>query len=639
MAPDARQAPRWPLLLLPLLALLLWLFGAQDPAVAETPEPTPAPAAAADRATVPPPQDAAPHDAERTAEPEPSLLPDLAHPFAFALDLTVRDGFGLPVPDALVFVAAPACALSLWPAPTDARGHLPIRWQGRTSRMELTVAVVAWGVLQPLRRVACDADRPQALAVVATGRRLDPAAVAALQQQPDELARLQRAFQRERRQSGRLQRRDEFEVLCGREVLLFRGFFCVECHETSRLAGYASLGLAGTAGPSLHPHALLSDFRTAPPDEKQLRARQEQFQRSEQDEDRRRQGLLAVVPGGSELHGRVTDADGRPAAAVPIAWRDADGAVRHRTATNDHGEYRLAPIGRGMVSLSAGGGAGGALATSLLIGPGEHEWSPRLLRTDTVRGTAVDEQGRPFANWMVEFEGEGGATALGITNTDGAFLLANVGARGRCLLWPQGRDLRLPVAISDMVLPDGEAVRLRIDPDVPARARLRLRPVLPASSFERGQRPEVEVRVFQEDSGRGAHIARGQFEDQFQLEGLPAGNYRVEVGAPGLGWTVLGPVYVDGRGLWDLGAIALPVPGRARLVVPAGVPAPGSLPHALYRREPALDVLVDPRVEGDDWVLAPGRYVLLWQHPGQGLRGLEFGVEALRVTEMPVPAR
>jgi protocatechuate 3,4-dioxygenase beta subunit len=567
------------------------------------------------------------------AEIAPYRAPDLDHPHAFRLELRVVDAFGLPVPDAMVFLAPPACGFALLPQPTDAAGRATIEFRGRTSQMELTLAVLAWGVLQPIRRIVVTADMPRRLTLAAAGP----------QQTERQLEELLRTIDRPDarpqrdppRRAGRLRRRDELDVLCGRTLLMYLGCDCRQCHEPSRIAAYQNLRRAGELGRGLHPHSAFVDqaFHDLPAEEvaKRDRALVEQ----ERGEDLRRR--FARPHRWGWVVGTVLDANGKPAAAVPVAWLDPDGSLRSRTMTDLHGRYRLDQVVSGTRELVAGGGESGRARTlTMVVEYGSAEWHDRLQRGSTVQGRATDERGNPLAGFRVEFECEGEPwTGLATTREDGSFLLANVPGRGRCLLWGTDADLHLPVLTSPIALPDGESVSLHLDRAVPSRARLRLRPVLPSE----WPRAPVEARVYQDDTGRGALLVRTGQDEHFELDGLAAGSYRIEVGAPGLGWVTRGPVIVDGRGLWDLGAVVLPVPGTVRLRVPDGTESPLTGVHGWYRRTEAVDVREQPGVDTNGApTLPPGEHLLLWQ-TGDGVRGILFRVDAGRTTDVAIPPR
>src|SRR5262249_30691611 len=133
---------------------------------------------------------------------------------------------------------------------------------------------------------------------------------------------------------------------------------------------------------------------------------------------------------------------------------------------------------------------------------------------------------------------------------------------------------------------------------------------------------EVEVRAWQEDTGRGAFLDRRE-DGAFHLHGLPAGFYRLEVGALANGLVDLRPQGVDGQGQAEPGTVPLPPPGRVHVDAatdPAGL--------ELYMRRADVDVRADEIVSGTrDALLPPGRWVALWKR-GDVVRVREFALTA-----------
>src|SRR5262249_52307882 len=277
--------------------------------------------------------------------------------------------------------------------------------------------------------------------------------------------------------------------------------------------------------------------------------------------------------------GMVTTADGKPAFGVPVAWLQ-DGELRMRVFTDADGRYDLRlPVGVACTLTCAGGSKGSATVTTVAVANG-------LVRSDLhldlplpLRGSALDDRGDPLVGWRVEFDDGSAADTLATTREDGGFELAGPERAGRLLLWPPDLDLRLPVLISDLVLPGAMPVQLRLSVQTPARSRLRVRPVLPAGH----ERARVELRLLPIHPGRGAFFVRTGTDEGFDLEGLASGPYRVEIGAQGLGWMSVGPLWLDGHGLQPLGALRFPVPGSVHLLVAEGAKSPLEVQHAIWR--------------------------------------------------------
>lgn len=609
---------------------LLWPGGeAPQPEPADEAHTQPAPAAAE-----PPPAEPAVAQSERTdlTQPqlEPAPEPDLAHPFAYTLDLHLVDAFGLPVPGGMVFAAPRLCGLSLWPAMTDARGRVELHWRGRARSMQLQLAVLVWGVLQPMRLVDLDEGSTRKLSIVVRGREQSEETLQRLQARRPEDERLD-AYKVRR---GRLRRNDDFDALCGRTLLLFKDYSCIDCHEPSRVASYSTLSRCAVIAPGLHPFATFPDLRLGALSESQREERQRMLQQSEAGPEKK----VGRAPRlRAHVSGQVLAADGEPAAQVPVAWLDASGAVRRRTLTDDKGTYSLGPIDTGLLTLRAGGGDGGDVQDIVLVTEGDPTpWNCRLVVDSALRGSACDETGGVLVDWRVECEGMDGDWAdLALTRKDGTFIMPSVPGACMAMLWPSDKDLALPVLFGKAVLPGINFLPLRLDPMQPTRARLRLHPFAP----DNAKGVPVDARICQLDSGRIAQLVSLGHEEAFELQGLCAGPYRVEVGAPLYGWVDAGVAQLDGRGLWDIGAVQLPRPGRAQLHLIENATSPLLHEHACYRRTEAMDVQENFKLDDEGaLLLPPGEHLLLWREQ-ETVRAMQFAVHAAQTTAVVIAPR
>jgi hypothetical protein len=98
-----------------------------------------------------------------------------------------------------------------------------------------------------------------------------------------------------------------------------------------------------------------------------------------------------------------------------------------------------------------------------------------------------------------------------------------------------------------------------------------------------------------------------------------------------------GPVHLDGRGLWDVGVIALPAPGRVRIVVADPADSPLVRGALFVRRDPDTDVIADPMRLADDVVSLPaGDYVLVY-HDRDGRHARALVVSADTETKIALP--
>ncbi|HEX5052950.1 MAG TPA: carboxypeptidase-like regulatory domain-containing protein [Planctomycetota bacterium] len=594
-------------------------------------DPTP-PLVSADDHSAPPVEatavDVPTHDLRSPAEaaveagetPEPV---DLDHPFAFELRLRVLDAFGLPVPDANVFVAPPQCGFSRWPDPTDGCGRLTLSWSGRARHMRVVVGVIAWGLQQPMRAIDLDAGAPRTLTVVAAGKRQSEAVRMKLQERTPEEA--ERAAQLVRR--GRLRRSDDLDILCGRTLLLFEMFDCTNCHDASAVRAYAALARASTATPGLHTFARFADLPggTLAPAQPAPAGPTRRGPRSPRSRPEQPGAPPDEEPAaGTLVVGVVRNPDLSPAAQVPVAWLSDEGALIASTSTAVDGTYQLGPIPPGHRSLYAGGGdLGTAASREHVFDCRRQVWNPTLVRNAVGHGVVRDEAGAPLVGFCVEVErSENEWADLATTAGDGSFVLPDLPGIADCVLWPDEARNGLPLMSGAIVLPDGAETVLALQPGVPTRARLRLHPVPPAS--EPGL--QVEVRVHQIESGRVAWLLPNGKDNSFELGTLPPGAYHIEVGAPVIGWIDAGVAQLDGRGLWDMGRFVLPAPGHLRIVRELGAPAVTAGEHALYRRTEATDVLASYRLENDGTMLVPpGELLLLWRD-GAGAHAVGFRI-------------
>ena len=578
-------------------------------------------------------------DIERQAtfeysEPEPIDFGDepadaeLDHPHAFSLQVHVRGPFGLPVDDAQVFVAPELAGFSLWPEDTHA-GRVQVRWRGRERVMQMQVAVMAWGVLQPMRSITVEADVVAHIAFQATGKQQSLASLTRLAEVSErELQRDYREVMRAQRQ--RRQRLDHLDMTCGRTMVMFKFYRCIECHEETEVAAYAPIARSGTMVPGLHPGSRFEDLREHGLRGKQLedrkKALRDQLERRGLDDLKGREGQVA------QLTGRVVAKDGQVAAGVPVAWIGEEGAVLRATTTDSRGRYELGPVPGGNLRLVAGGGPLGAVDALVQVAPtGTTVWNFDLLTDRFVAGRVLDEGGDPLRNWRVELVRDiSGWAMLTHTDKDGGFAAYGVPGPVQCLVWPQEKTSAFPVIFGLEALVDASMLQLRLRSDHPIRGRLRARASLPPG-YEQAR---IDARVTQLETGRVAQMDAFGFRNEFVAEPLAPGKYRVQFGAPGFGWAVR-EEFVDGRGLWDLGDLYLPAAGKVRLQRLPGAPDVLADAHAFYRRTPAVDVRVEYDLQDGVVVLPPGRHVLVWRTTGE-VRAREFEVISGAVIDVPI---
>lgn len=559
---------------------------------------------------------------------------NLMLPHGFDLAVRVVGVLGLPVRDARVFVAPDACGFSLWPVKSDAAGVVRLHWRGRQRIMDVQIAVTAWGVMQPIRRVAVEESVVKRVAFVARGRQQD--AVAVLDQaelEEHDGRRDVREVARQRRRSSynnkARERLDKLDIRCGRTMFMYRFDRCHKCHDSSRVAVYRTIARAGVMGAGPHPQASFQDLRVRRPRASELDERRKEVAellREQQAANRAR-----AAKARARVVGRVVGIDGKPAIGVPVAWFGERGTLMLSTKTDGLGRYRLGPMPRGQHHLLAGGGPLG-LADHLLrvAATGETVWNCSLQANRVVAGFVLDEQGEGLRGWRVELVRDAiGWAGTVAANKSGRFTAYGVPGPVECLLWPKGKNSAFPVVYGTEALVDASDVILKLDDQHPVRGRLRARVVLPAGSDQ----ARIDARVIQLETGRVAQMSGFGFEDAFAVEPLAPGKYRVQLGLAGSGW-IERDIQVDGRGLWQTGHMHVPSPGHVRLVHLPGAYDVLRKTHGFYRRTRSVDVLQD-YVQGERErrlgivTLPPGKYVLVW-------RGDEGAKAAVRARELVV---
>ncbi len=608
-----------------LAAVVAWFAfgnGPAAPPVAEAVGANDATAAAATDGSNPAP----PAASERREVAGPTAdAPDLEHAYAYSLSCRVVDADGLPVKGAQLYVAPESCALDAWDGKSDADGRVDMQWRGKSETM--TVAIATRPGRKLLRRIELRAGVRRDIALLAeAGARLT--------------FRLFRAGS---------------EAVEGVVVTGIGGFDpsgsrhcprndpgaaadCRSCHATARPRGLFDARLPIREG--LHPQARFADLLLPSPDGDgdgeaptkvgaplivAVNGGRIRFSPAEPDGDQESPEDLKL----GRVTGTVYGPDGEPAVDVAVVLGDpsADGAKRGRTDADGRFEFDEVPPGN--LPLRCGGGEQGLASTDCAVLAGSTSSKEVFLdRGSVVRGRAVDAGGKPLAGWQVEYVGDSVAWADSTTvGKDGAFVLANLPAgTGHLLLWPS-EHASLPAAVERNVQPGaGEVVfdlKKRGAPD----GTLRLTPELP------GDVGAVEVRVWQQDSGIGTTMTRDD-DGAFVLGNLPAGFYRVALGAQSFGWRDLGAQWVDGEHVADLGPIELPRPGRVRLVRAGEV---DGLPE-LYERRPACDVRAEhaEAAAKDDLVLPAGAWLCLWRTPDGVLGSREFTVRPGETTEVRV---
>ena len=556
---------------------------------------------------------------DRVAVPDALPTDDaLLHPFAYDLEVLVQDRLGLPVEGAKVLLAPLGCTLDEVPDRTDGNGVVHVHWRGRAASMPVVVSTSGDEAQNSMRQLTVASGAPVRVVLGGGGAR-----------------------------------KSRFRIVNGGDggnlTLGFSGQGISSHGGTIKLEGLV-LSLDSFADnprmrAGLHPFASFGDVQLKPPEAGAevsaltlVGGQNVSFTISglSLDTDHGDQAPgLAPLP--TKLEGIVYGEDGKPCAKCPVAWGTTQDHASDRTETDERGAFHFDNIPAGKLELRAGGNDAGLAHMTVAVMQGQTSTAEVQLRTEiTVRGHALDADGKPLGGWRVEWVGTQTPWFDACTVADdGSFTLPNLpGGAGQLQLWHKDSDIRLPLAALGNVLPDNGDTELRFDAGTGV-GRLQLEPLLP-DGVDKGA---VEVRLFQEDSGRGTTMPKLKKSNVFALGNLAAGWYRLEVGGPGLGWLDAGRHYVEGKGLVDLGRLPLGLASQVHLRFPAGTHFSSGDDKTgtaleIYRQRADCDVRIEEVEAGfrDPLPLPPGNYFAMWRSP-TGAKGFTpFTVQAGRDT-------
>jgi hypothetical protein len=442
---------------------------------------------------------------------------------------------------------------------------------------------------------------------------------------------------------GKVRRRDDFEALCGRSLLLYSGMRCGNCHDAAMAAHYDAFASAPTRRESLHPRGVFSDLRS-----------RESVHRDDRDPDRLRIDLddlrkrLEKTPRDAAkskataatslgaFTGIVRDASGAAVRGAAVAIVMPDESVRARTMTDGEGRYQMAAPTDGpceLIAIGMGLGRERAIATASPFSTTTQDFTLRA--RSRLRGSMRDEHGAPLVRARIELEAPEFAHAqVAWTNEGGAFAFAELPGPSRCLVWAPDGDLRFPLLASPTWIPDAQDADLRLSEATPQRARIALTPKLPQILAN----ARVSIRIVQLDTNRVAYLAPREGKGGLAIEGLMAGPYRIEAGVEGCGFVTLPDVYVDGRGEWDLGVLEWPEPGIVRIRSQPNARARKHRRIEFWRQREDTDVRTEPRwLDAERGALPAGRYAVLWvRADGARMQGA-LTIESGRTAEFTLP--
>jgi len=270
---------------------------------------------------------------------------------------------------------------------------------------------------------------------------------------------------------------------------------------------------------------------------------------------------------GARVSGTVRDELDAPVAGALVQAGPRRERPTHTTRSGDDGTYALEGLAPGQIVLVAGGGSAGLDARVLEAAEGaELSWDARLERGIELRGRLLDEAGEPLAGWIVEADIRGSEEPYfdqTTTDAQGRYAIPNL-PRGTVdlMLRPGDAPTKLPAIVLPGTWPglDEEVVRALSD-DLPT-ARLSFR----VTDAQGASVPEVEARLWQLASGRGAWVTARASDGVFQQGRLPAGRYCLVVGSRDHGWVDAGAFRLAAGEELDLGDVRLPAPGDVALV-------------------------------------------------------------------------
>lgn len=524
-----------------------------------------------------------------------AIAVDLEHPHEFALQCQVLDSNGYPVEGVQLTLAPPRCAWNAWPVATDRDGMLTIRWWGRSRSVPVAIGVLGPGSVVSPRLVSLIAETTSRQTFLAT--ELIACSMANEQSEID----------------------------------------CASCHRIEE----SSLGSSVDEAPfRLHPSSTFSSLEpparpTAPRDRLETPPPHERadpiprfvgggplsvIQRMR---NRRSRSRTAETTGTGLVEGRVFDMSGLPVPGALVTYGEEFSRTSHRTKTSKDGRYRFEGVPVGPAEVRSVHPELGAASTVITVGADQTSIADLGLALGSViRGSVRGAEDQKVEGWTVEFRSDDGGWSDAVrVRSDGGFLLANQPtSRGTLTLTPKN-GTGLPIAWMKGVLADRTPVVFDLR-DQPLHGSL----ALVAGSMDQTERlPRFEIRLWQIDTGRGCVIA-SDAEGSVRVSRLPAGYYRAEYGAPGVGWETVESIWIDGRNRTELGRVSAPVP--ATLLLPDGAGSSGLL--QLYRRTASGDRYVTEFVGNQDRELRlpSGRWLALGQTAQGVLYGEEFELTA-----------
>jgi RNA polymerase sigma factor (sigma-70 family) len=545
-------------------------------------------------------------DGSRVASgPAAAVVPWLDHPFEASLEVLVVDPLGLPVEGHTLRFAPTGCQHNEASHATGADGRVVLTWRMRQQAMEVQLA----DPRGQLRRVQVEHGRPTR--VVMLGARSEGAVI-----------RFLLAERSLTTVSGRLNT-DYVASVVANEDLRMRE--------------------------SLHPHAVFGDSRATVLEEPattqtvgiQLATAQRQFSLQLRTQlleitsfDRPDHWAKATpTPPAAAVEGVVFGADGKPAAKVPVMLLGTGPQPLQSTATDDEGRFRFENCVAGEFAVRAGGDHQGLHAVPVVVTQGVTPCTLQLQLGACVRGRAIDANGTPLADHVVEWHALDQSWADRTkTGADGSFMIANLpGVPGSLVLLATEQAIPLaflPSLLADsgdqvLTAPGGRGSVMTLEPTVTADGGA------------------CEVRVWHADTRVGTTLRAPESGATWTSLPLAAGFYDVEMRVIGHGWSTLGRHWCDGEHAVELGRVDAPPCGTIEITLPDAQLAGGDgVKFEVCALRADADVRVEPSaLPRDRRIRLPaGGYVLLFRGADGGMHWHRFDVIADKhVVVAPVP--
>ena len=336
------------------------------------------------------------------------------------------------------------------------------------------------------------------------------------------------------------------------------------------------------------------------------------------------------LAGAVQLRGVVRDTDGRPVARAYVGVTDANSPGKQigdarpswfqtTAQTPEDGSYAFTSLAPGSITVEVNNGKGReqrAVAWREFHGePGDRlQWDPVVRRDLTIRGSVVDDSGKPLAGWRVAVDGAEGVplAPTATSGADGGFVISPcVQTLYRVRCFAPGEHWNVEVLEQAGVAPGGDPVVLRV-----GRDRL-------PSCHVHGSYANVlagdPVSLVVLDRGRGTAMISLQAGQPFVFGPLPPGHYAFQLqpkasGAQRLQMPLVVPLgshdLMPGQRL-DLGELRLPELGElaVELVDGRGQPVNQALLRFAMLEAKQGGASVEIMAGRGSTKVAPGRYL------------------------------